>query len=169
MAVVTLLKIDPLRLQLSIPGVQAGQIAVGQNVSATIDAFPGKSFSGRITAVNPQISSESRSFTVEARVPNPDALLKPGMFAVATIDQGRTARSLLVPRRAVIEDVNTSSYRVFAVDKDNRARIRVVQLAARQQGDAIKIVSGIEEGERVATSNLAELYDGLEVRVEAEG
>jgi RND family efflux transporter MFP subunit len=166
-AVVTLLKIDPLRLQLSIPGVQAGQIAAGQNVSATIDAFPGKSFSGRITAVNPQISSESRSFTVEARVPNPDALLKPGMFAVATIDQGRTVRSLLVPRRAVIEDVNTSSYRVFAVDKDNRARIRVVQLAARQQGDAIKIVSGIEEGERVATSNLAELYDGLEVTVEA--
>ena len=165
-AVVTLLKIDPLRLQLSIPGVQAGQIAVGQIVSATIDAFPGKSFSGRVTAVNPQISSESRSFTVEARVPNPDALLKPGMFAVATIDQGRTVRSLLVPRRAVVEDVNTSSYRVFAVDKDNRARIRVVQLAARQQGEAIKILSGIEEGERVATSNLAELYDGLEVTVE---
>jgi len=88
------------------------------------------------------------------------------MFAVATIDQGRTVRSLLVPRRAVVEDVNTSSYRVFAVDKDNRARIRVVQLAARQQGEAIKILSGIEEGERVATSNLAELYDGLEVTVE---
>jgi RND family efflux transporter MFP subunit len=166
-AVVTLLKIDPLRLQLSIPGVQAGQIAVGQNVTATVDAFPGKSFTGRVTAVNPQISSESRSFTVEARVPNPDALLKPGMFAVATVDQGRTARSLLVPRRAVVEDVNTNSYRVFVVDKDNRARLRVVQLAARQQGDEIKIVSGIEETDRVATSNLAELYDGVEVRVES--
>lgn len=168
-AVVTLLKIDPLRLQLTIPGVQAGQIAVGQNVSARVDAFPGKSFSGRITAVNPQISSESRSFTAEARVPNPDALLKPGMFAVATVDQGRTARSLLVPRRSVIEDVNTNSYRVFAIDKDNRARIRVVQLAARQQGETIKILSGIDEGERVATSNLAELYDGVEVRLKSEG
>lgn len=165
-AVVTLLKIDPLRLQLSIPGVQAGQVAVGQNVTATVDAFPGRSFSGRITAVNPQISAESRSFTVEARVPNPEALLKPGMFAVASIDQGRTTRSLLVPRRAVIEDVNTNSYRVFIVDRDNRARIRVVQLAARQQGDFIKILSGIEETDRVATSNLAELYDGVEVSVE---
>lgn len=165
-AVVTLLKIDPLRLQLSIPGVQAGQVAAGQNVSATVDAFPGRSFSGRITAVNPQISSESRSFTVEARVPNPEAVLKPGMFAVATIDQGRTTRSLLVPRRAVIEDVNTNSYRVFVIDADNRARIRVVQLAARQQGDLIKIVSGLEETDRVATSNLADLYDGLEVSVE---
>lgn len=164
-AVVTLLKIDPLRLQLTIPGVQAGQIVLGQNVTATVDAFPGKSFSGRVTAVNPQISAESRSFVVEARVPNPGALLKPGMFAVATVDQGRTTRSMLVPRRAVVEDVNTNSYRVFAIDKDNRARIRVVQLAARQQGDTIRILSGLEESERVATTNLAELYDGAEVTV----
>jgi multidrug efflux pump subunit AcrA (membrane-fusion protein) len=102
---------------------------------------------------------------VEARVPNPGALLKPGMFAVATVDQGRTTRSMLVPRRAVVEDVNTNSYRVFAIDKDNRARIRVVQLAARQQGDTIRILSGLEESERVATTNLAELYDGAEVTV----
>jgi len=165
MPVVTLLKIDPLRLQLSLPGVQAGRVAAGQQVTATVDAYPGKSFSGAVTAVNPQISAESRSFVVEARVPNPDALLKPGMFAVATIDQGRTTRALLVPRRAVIEDVNTNSYRVFAIDKDNRARIRVVQLAARQQGDMIKIVAGLEEDERVAISNLAELYDGVEVTI----
>ena len=64
---------------------------------------------------------------------NPEARLKPGMFAVATIDQGRTERALLVPKRAVIEDVNTNSFRVFVVDKENRARLRVVQLAARQQ------------------------------------
>jgi RND family efflux transporter MFP subunit len=165
-AVVTLLKIDPLRLQLAIPGVQANQIAVGQSVSATADAFSNQTFTGRVTAVNPQISAESRSFTVEATVPNPQALLKPGMFAVATIDQGRTTRALLVPRRAVVEDTNTNSYRVFVIDKDNRVRIRVVQLAARQHGDVIRILTGVEETDRVATSNLADLYDGLQVVVE---
>ena len=92
-AVVTLLKIDPLRLRLTIPGVQAGQVAVGQAVTATVDAFPGLTFSGQVTSVNPAISAEARSFIVEARVPNPGAKLKPGMFAVATIDQGRTARA----------------------------------------------------------------------------
>lgn len=167
-AVATLLKIDPLRLQLTMPGVQAGQVAIGQRVTATVDAYPGKTFEGRVTAVNPQISAESRSFAVEARVPNPDAVLKPGMFAVATIDRGQTRRALLVPQRAVVEDVNTNSYRVFAVDKDNRARIRVVQLAARQQGDSIRIVSGLQEGERVALTNLAELYDGAEVTISSE-
>ena len=116
--------------------------------------------------MNPAISAESRSFVAEARVPNPDAVLKPGMFAVASIDQGRTERALLVPRRAVIEDVNTNSYRVYVVDADNRARLRVVQLAARQQGDTTRILTGIKEGERVATSNLAELYDGLQVTIE---
>jgi RND family efflux transporter MFP subunit len=164
-AVVTLLKIDPLRLQLTIPGVQAGLIRVGQTVRATVDAFPEQSFTGRISAVNPAIAAESRSFRVEARVPNPDALLKPGMFAVATIDQGRTAKTMLVPARAVIEDANTNSYRVYVIDKDSRARLRVVQLSARESGDSTRIISGIQESDRVATSNLAQLYDGAEVTI----
>jgi RND family efflux transporter MFP subunit len=163
-AVVTLLRIDPLRLQLTIPSVQASQVAVGQAVTARVDAFPGKIFEGKISAVNPLIAAESRSFIVEAKVPNPKGELKPGMFAVATIDQGRTERAMLVPKRAVIEDVNTNSFRVFVVDKENKARVRVVQLAARQnQPETTKILTGIKEGERVATSNLADLYDGAVV------
>lgn len=164
-SVVTLLKIDPLRLRLTIPGVQAGQIRVGQTVTATVDAFPEQTFSGRITAVNPAISAQARSFVVEARVPNPDAVLKPGMFSVATIDQGRTVKTMLVPKRAVIEDANTNSYRVFVIDKENKARLRVVQLAARDAGDSIRILSGIQPTDRVATSNLAQLYDGAEVTI----
>ena len=165
-AVVTLLRIDPLRLQLTIPSIQASQIAVGQKVTARVDAFPGKFFEGKISAVNPLIAAESRSFMVEASVPNPGGQLKPGMFAVASVDQGRTERAMLVPKRAVIEDVNTNSFRVFVVDRENKARIRVVQLAARQnQPESTKILTGLKEGERVATSNLADLYDGAVVTV----
>ena len=165
-AVVTLLRIDPLRLQLTIPSVQAGDITAGQAVIARVDAFPGKTFEGKISSVNPQIAAESRSFIVEARVPNPGGQLKPGMFAVASINQGRTERAMLVPKRAVVEDVNTNSFRVFVVDKENIARVRVVQLAARQnQADSTKILTGIKEGERVATSNLADLYDGAVIQV----
>jgi RND family efflux transporter MFP subunit len=165
-AIVTLLRVDPLRLQMMIPSVQASNIRIGQTVTARVDAYPEKLFEGRITAMNPVIAAESRSFQVEARVPNPGALLKPGMFAVASIQQGRTERALLVPKRAVIEDVNTNSYRVYVVDSDNTARLRVVQLAARQaQSDTTKLLTGIKEGERVATSNLAELYDGAPVSI----
>ena len=52
---------------------------------------------------------------------------------------------MLVPARAVIEDANTNSYRVFIIDKENKARLRVVQLAAREVGDTIGILSGIQE------------------------
>jgi RND family efflux transporter MFP subunit len=168
-AVVTLLKIDPLRLRLTIPGVQAGQVRIGQTVAARVDAFPEQSFTGRIAAVNPAISAESRSFVVEARVPNPEALLKPGMFAVATVDQGRTAKVMLVPRRAVIEDANTNSYRVFVIDTENKARLRVVQLAARELGENTRILSGLQDNDRVATSNLAQLYDGADVTIASGG
>lgn len=164
--VVRLLKLDPMRLQLTIPAVQAGAVTAGQRVIAQVDAYPDRFFEGQISAINPAISPETRAFTVEARVPNRDATIRPGMFAVATIDQGRTERATLVPRRAVIEDVNTNSHRVFVVDDQNRARLRVIQLAARQQGERLRIVTGVAEGERVATSNLAELYDGVVVRIE---
>jgi membrane fusion protein, multidrug efflux system len=167
--VVTLLKMDPLRLLLTIPSVQAGAVARGHSVTATVDAFPGETFTGQISAVNPSISAESRSFMVEAKVRNPKARLKPGMFAVARIDQGKTSRSVVVPRQAVIEDVNTNSYRVYVVDEKNAARMRVVQLAARQQGETLNILAGVKEGERVATSNLGDLYDGAPVTFTGAG
>ena len=161
--VIKLLKVDPLRLQLVVPGIETGHVSRGQKVTSTVDAFPGQVFQGEITAVNPAIVQQSRSLIVEARVPNPDAVLKPGMFAVAQIDQGRTTRALIVPRAAVIEDANTNSFRVFAIDRDNRARLRVVLLAPRQSGDTVRLVSGVKEGERVATSNLNQLYDSAAV------
>ncbi len=163
--VVQLVKIDPLRLQLSIPAVQAGQVARGQRVQATVDSYPGRIFEGEITAVNPVIAPESRSFLVEVSVPNPDAQLKPGMFAVASIDQGTVTRMLIVPRAAVVADVNTDSWRAFVVDDENRVRLRVVQLAARQQGDVVRVAAGLNEGERVAISNLGDLFDSAEVTV----
>lgn len=163
--VVTLVEIDPLRLQLTIPGVQAGAVAPGQQVSASVDAFPGRAFTGTITAVSPSVDPQSRSFTVEARVRNQDSALKPGMFAVATIDQGRKEQAFYVPRSAVSEDVNTDSFRVFVIDESNRAHLRVVQLAARSPAGQVRIVQGVNEGERVATSGLTDLYDGAVVSV----
>ena len=138
---------------------------------ARVDAFPGKTFEGKISAVNPQIAAESRSFIVEARVPNPGGQLKPGMFAVASVNQGRTERAMLVPKRAVVEDVNTNSFRVFVVDKENIARVRGSRMRRAQNGQrrgrrpSTKILTGIKEGERVATSNLADLYDGAVIQV----
>ena len=167
--VVTLVQIDPLRLQLTIPAVQAAQVRQGQAVTAHVDAYPDRTFEGEITSVNPAITAESRSFIVEARVRNNEHLLKPGMFATASIGQGRTQQVILVPRAAVVEDVNTNSFRVFVIDDQQRARLKVVQLAPRQQGDQVRILSGLEPGQRVATGNLGPLYDTAPVTIAPAG
>lgn len=167
--VVTLVKVDPLRLLLTVPAVQAAQVARGLRVTTAVDAYPSRTFSGVVAAVNPVIVAESRSFVTEVRVPNPSGVLKPGMFAVATIDQGRTSRVLTVPRAAVVEDVNTNSWRVFVIDKENRARLRVVQLAPRQSGDRVQLLGGVSEGELVATTRLGDLYDSAPVTVTDDG
>ena len=65
--------------------------------------------------------------------------------------------------------MNTNSFRVFVIDDRQRARLRVVQLAPRQQGDQVRIVSGLEAGQRVATGNLGPLYDTAPVTVAAPG
>jgi len=77
-------------------------------------------------------------------------------------------RAMLVPRKALIEDANTNSYRVFVIDKDNHAHLRVVQLAAHQLQDAVRLTGGVAEGERVATTHLADLYDGATVTFAAD-
>lgn len=164
--VVTLVKIDPLRLQLTLPGVQAGQATVGQTVKVSVDSYPGETFEGVVTAVNPSLDPASRSFRAEARVRNPDARLKPGMFGVATLALGRTEKALFVPRSAIVEDANTNSFRVFVIDAEQRARLRVVRMAPGLARDEQRLLDGVAAGERVATTALAELYDSAPVSVD---
>jgi RND family efflux transporter MFP subunit len=156
--VATVLKIHPIKLQVRVPGIEAARVTTGLEVVAQVDAYPGRRFTGRVTAVNPAIDVASRSFTVEVSIPNADRLLKPGMFAVAEIQADATEEATFVPAAAVQADPNTNSRRVFVVD-NGTARLRVVQVAEEQQGH-VRILSGVEAGEVVATSRLAELFDG---------
>jgi RND family efflux transporter MFP subunit len=155
------LKIDPVKLQLRVPGIEAARIGTGLEVVARVDAYPDRRFTGRITAVNPAIEAASRAFTVEVSVSNADRLLKPGMFATAEIQTASAEDATFVPAAAVLADANTNSRRVFVLE-NGVARLRVVQVAEEQQGQ-VRIVSGLKAGEIVATSGLAELFDGAPV------
>ena len=160
-AVVTLVSIDPLRLRLTVPGVQAGQVSVGQTVVASVDAYPGRTFTGKVTALNPSLAAESRSLALEARVPNRDGALKPGAFATARIEQATSTPGLLVPAAAVRTVSGTS--RVFVV-ADGRAEERLVT-TSQGVGDLIEVTTGLKTGEQVATTNLTQLVDGVAVSV----
>src|SRR5256714_4150291 len=160
--IVTLLRTNPLKLQLQVPEAEVPFITQGMGVSLEVDAHAKRKFAGQVTAVNPAIDPVSRAATVEAAVENNDNALRSGMFATARIVRQGGGHAVYVPRAAVLADQNTQSYRAFVI-QDDVAHLRVVQLGD-EEGDAIQIVSGINADEVVATSNLQQLYEGARVR-----
>lgn len=162
--VATVLRTNPIKLQLLVPEADAPHITQGMGVSLEVDAFRDRKFAGSVSAVNPAIDPASRSATVEALVQNPDNALRSGMFATARIARQGGTRAVYVPRAAVLSDQNTQSYRVFVIQNDT-ARLRVVQIGT-EEGDSIQILSGVEPDETVATSNLQQLFEGARVQVQ---
>jgi multidrug efflux pump subunit AcrA (membrane-fusion protein) len=161
--IATVLRTNPIKLQLQVPEAEAPYITQGMGVSLEVDAFKDKKFAGRVTAVNPAIDPVSRSVTVEAAVENGENQLRSGMFATAQIVRQGGNRAVFVPRAAVLSDQNTQSYRVFVIQGDT-AKLRVVQIGA-EEGDMIQILSGVQADEMVATSNLQQLFEGARVKL----
>ena len=160
MKVAEIVRITPLRVELTVPEQFVASVGVGQPVSFAVDAFPGRMFEGKVRYVSPALRADQRALTVEAVVPNGDAQLKPGMFATAQIQQNKKTRGVLVPATAV--RVVSGTGRVFVVNGD-RVEERVV--ATGQKVDPlVEIVTGLKAGERVATENVNQLVDGTKVR-----
>ena len=158
--VATIVKINPLRIRIDIPEQAIPEIQVGQSVSMTTSAWPDKNFSGRVARIAPNVSANSRTLTVEAEIENNSGVLKPGQFATVRILQPRPQPAVLVPRRAVTTQ-NDSSH-VFVI-KNGQAELRLVQLG-QTEGDLIEVKSGLASGELVATSNVEQLIDGAAVK-----
>jgi RND family efflux transporter MFP subunit len=158
--VVTVVRINPLRVLLTVPEQSVGLIKTGQPLTLQVDAYPGRTFTGTVRYVSPSLRAEQRALTVEALIPNPHGDLKPGFFATAFIEQPERTPAVLVDRRAV-RDVG-STRRVFVV-KGDRVEERIVTLG--QTVDArVEVVQGLKAGEQIATSEAA-LRDGDRIRV----
>jgi multidrug efflux pump subunit AcrA (membrane-fusion protein) len=159
--IATVLRTNPLKLQLQVPESEVPFITPGMPVSLEVEAHRDKKFNGRVSNVNPAIDPTSRAATVEAEVENSDNALRSGMFATARIQRAGGSRAVFVPVAAVVSDQNTQSYRVFVV-QDGVAHLRVVQVG-EQENDMIQIITGVNADEMVATANLDKLYEGARV------
>ncbi|MBI4375893.1 MAG: efflux RND transporter periplasmic adaptor subunit [Elusimicrobia bacterium] len=127
---------------------EIGLLKVGQPVDVRSPAFPDKSFRGRIKAIDPILSAETRSLKVRVEVPNPDGLLKLEMYVNAFI-HAHLGRRLAVPESAVF---NTGERRVAFVDLgQGRIEPREVKVGKEAEG-YVEILSGVKAGERVITS-----------------
>jgi len=158
--VATVVSIDPLRVELTVPEQAIAQVKVGQPVRLTVDAYPGEEFSATVRFVSPSVRVDQRALTVEAIAPNKDGRLKPGLFATALIQQGSPAPALTVPGTS-IETVSGTS-RVYVV-KDGKAEERIVTLGEKV-ADRIEIATGLKAGEIVVAEPRGRITDGMPVR-----
>jgi membrane fusion protein, multidrug efflux system len=161
--VASVIRTNPLRVELTVPGQYLSGVAAGRAVTLEVDAYRGQTFTGQIRYVSPALQAESRSLVVEAVVPNEAGQLRPGLFATAQITLASETPALLVPATAIKTVSGTA--RVYLVTADRTAEERLVT-TGQTAGDLIEITSGLTSGDTVATSHVAELTDGVRI---AEG
>ena len=159
MKVAVVVRVNPLRVKLTIPEQFIAAVGIGQPVGFEVDAYPGRRFEGRVRYVSPALQAEQRALTVEAVVPNPSGELKPGLFATARIEQPSRTPGVLVPTTALRTTGGTGH--VFVV-KGDRVEDRIVT-TGQPVGDSIEITNGLKAGEQVATENVGQLVDGMRV------
>src|SRR5438034_3649630 len=117
MKVAVVVRINPLRAQLTIPEQFVSAVAVGQPITFEVDAYAGRQFDGRIRYVSPALQADQRALTADAIVPNPTNELKPGLFATARLQQPKRTPAVLVPASAVQTSAGTS--RVYVINGDH--------------------------------------------------
>lgn len=157
--IVTIVQINPLRLRADIPEYAAAAVRTGQMMTLAVEAFPQRSFSGRVVHIGPSLNEQTRALTVEAEVANPANLLRPGMFAKSNLVTSKDAVAMMVPRRAV--QVVAGLNKIFII-QNGRASERIVKLGP-SEGDLVEVLEGVKAGESVATSNLEKLQEGSAV------
>ncbi len=158
--VATVVRIDPMRVVLTVPEQSVALIRAGQAVKLSVDAYPNEVFEATVRFVSPTLRADQRALTVEAIAANPGGRLKPGLFATASIQQAAGPSALLLPA-ASVETISGTS-RVYVV-KNNTIEERIVTLGERT-GDRVEITSGVQKGEVVAAEPRGRLTDGLAVR-----
>lgn len=157
--VASVLRTNPLRLNLTVPQQNSADVAVGRSVSLSVDTAPGKQFDGQVRYVSPALQTDSRTLVVEALVANDAGVLRPGSFATARIEQSSERPAVLVPMTAVRTISGTA--RVYVV-ADDRVEERIVTVG--QSADSlVEISTGLKAGEVVATSTVEQLADGARV------
>ena len=160
--VVTIVRTDPLRLQLSVPERSSAELRVGQPVRVRVEG-DSRVYQGRLARIGAAIDEANRTLPVEAVVTNSAGAIRPGQFATADIIVSEGEMTLLVPEDAVVSFAGVQRVLVVQEGKAHEQRIRT----GRREGERIEIVEGLRAGDMVIRAP-GDLTDGAPVRVRAE-
>jgi membrane fusion protein (multidrug efflux system) len=157
---VNLEAVDPLKLQFDVPERYLPRLSVGQDVDLRVTAFPDRQFKGQVYFIEPRVSAENRSVTVKAHVPNPDGLLRPGMFANVELLVQEKKEAITIPEQALVPQGDQQF--VFRVKADSTVELVPVRTGIRSKGD-VEVVGGLLSGDRVVAAGQQKLGPGSKV------
>jgi membrane fusion protein (multidrug efflux system) len=167
--VVTLQSLDQIYTDFYLPQQELSRISLGQPIVVTADTYPGRTFRGKVTAVNPKVDPDTRNFQVEATIANPRHELLPGMYVSVEVKAGAVQSYLTLPQTAVT--FSPYGETVFIVEESGKGPDGKSLLIVRQtfvtvgptRGDQIAILKGINENDTVVTSGQLKLKNGSRV------
>lgn len=167
--IVDLQSYDPILLDFSLPQDVLGELARGQKVDFTVNAYPGRTFTGPITALGARIDPATRNISVQATLRNLHGLLRPAMYGDVQLVLGKPTEGVVVPNTAIA--YNTFGDFVYVVERAQTphgpgfvVHQRVVKVADHRDTEAL-IIEGLKGGETIVTAGQNKLHDGAFVTV----
>lgn len=158
-AIVNLDDIDPIKVDFRVPEVFAHQLHVGQTIQMSVDAVPGKVFSGEVYAIDPQIDINGRSVMLRAIVDQDEGPLRPGMFARIVLILEEHPNALMIPEESLVPGDNLQQ--VFKVVEGKVVAVEV-ETGLRTKG-MVEITKGLEPGETIITAGQIKVRPGMPV------
>ena len=169
--IVTLTDMSMLYVNFTLPSQMRSQISVGQRVNVTADAYPGRTFGAEITTVEPQVSADTRTMTIQATMKNPDNSLLPGMFVNAAVVLPPQPDVMTLPETAVEYTLYGDSVYVIREDGKDAAghpilkAVRTPVKTGERIGGKVEILHGIEPGERVIAAGQVKVQNGAQITI----
>jgi len=156
-------RMDQVKVEFSIPEKDMMKVYKEQQARVKVDAYPDRTFNGKVTRLSPVVDPVTRSAYAEVTLSNPDHSLKPGMFAEIDIVVVSSKGAVVVPKEAILEDSDSKSSFVFVVEGGSSVK-RVIETGISQQG-LVEVKSGLTFGEKMVVTGQHYLKDGDRVEV----
>lgn len=170
--IVTLQTLDPVFVNFMLPQQELGRLAIGMPVRVKGDGTGEKELTGTITTIDPKVDAATRNIRVQATVANKEEILRPGMFVNASIVLPEQAKVITIPGTAVLYAPYSDSVFIMETKKDEKSgqdvqtlRQQFVRLGEKR-GDFVAILTGLHEGETVASTGVFKLRNGQAVVVD---
>lgn len=170
--VVTIQSYDTVFVNFTLPQQTIGQLDTGMLLALSSDAFPEKTFQGKLTAISPQIDPVTRTIELQGTLDNPDGLLRPGLFVNVMVTLSESDEVLIIPATAILyAPYGNSIFKVSKqIDKESGESTATVKQSfiriGRRKGDFVSILEGLEEGDEVVSAGAFKLRNEVRVSIQ---